>query len=404
MDWYLGSGNDYCVVPKDLRVSDRLPSPQSWSKWGISGFESYGLPHSCSFEDTNLNQENIALNDGQLKTESCKQRKDDSTVSGLARGRFEEPAKQSTLGRDQPDHHHHPDGAAGLEQFEEFFLSSLLEDLPGIETLDKPYCFSPGSQFEMGSPDNLVTDMILDSLSVCDSTHSMGSSRYLKTHAFSPSMSWEDDKVQSTEFPQCNSEQEDHLSAKVPPVNVLVPPEHNSINGDMEGQFSLEESVLQQLTMVMAQLTDKTRLCFRDALYRMAKSSTQRLQYQTGDLPEENFPWTVDHDETISDDQITELETNAIDRAVAGLMFNKQDLEAPDFSVSASSVDSKQEFMRTTGTGDYSSNHSSIAGPNYAVFPGDAEVPVFMSTVVNAEDQSSGNLAQNMMQQFYSNA
>ena len=41
MEWCFGNGVDDLIVPKDGELSDRLPSPDSWSKWGVCAFESF---------------------------------------------------------------------------------------------------------------------------------------------------------------------------------------------------------------------------------------------------------------------------------------------------------------------------------------------------------------------------
>uniref|UniRef100_A0A2P2MQ52 Uncharacterized protein n=1 Tax=Rhizophora mucronata TaxID=61149 RepID=A0A2P2MQ52_RHIMU len=74
---------------------------------------------------------------------------------------------------------------------------------------------------------------------------------------------------------------------------------------------------------------------------------------------------------------IPELETNAIDRAVANLMFNEMDLNLQHFPLQAS-VHSKQEMVEATGPVNYSLNQSKIQGfSHHPVFPADALVPVF---------------------------
>lgn len=45
MEWYCGSGVDDLVVPRDQDPLDRLPSPNSWSLWGVAA--------RGSFESTN---------------------------------------------------------------------------------------------------------------------------------------------------------------------------------------------------------------------------------------------------------------------------------------------------------------------------------------------------------------
>ncbi|KAI7744508.1 hypothetical protein M8C21_000002 [Ambrosia artemisiifolia] len=74
-------------------------------------------------------------------------------------------------------------------------------------------------------------------------------SKYLKTHAFSPSTDLGNGEVSTTYqmSQQCTSHE------------------------------NMEESVLNDLERATAQFTDKTRICFRDAFYRLAENSKQSL-------------------------------------------------------------------------------------------------------------------------------
>ncbi|KAF9595626.1 hypothetical protein IFM89_001499 [Coptis chinensis] len=46
-------------------------------------------------------------------------------------------------------------------------------------------------------------------------------------------------------------------------------------DGQLDEETSMEENALQELEVAMTQLTQETRICFRDALYRLARSSEQ---------------------------------------------------------------------------------------------------------------------------------
>ncbi|XP_076951699.1 protein LNK4-like [Bidens hawaiensis] len=74
----------------------------------------------------------------------------------------------------------------------------------------------------------------------------------------------------------------------------------------------VEEPVLNDLERVTAQLTDKTRICLRDAFYQLAESSKQYSNHDTLRAGE-----TED----------SEYKTNVIDRAVASLVFHKSDFD-----------------------------------------------------------------------------
>jgi hypothetical protein len=71
-----------------------------------------------------------------------------------------------------------------------------------------------------------------------------------------------------------------------------------------------------------------------------------------------------------------EMETNAIDRAIANLMFSKMDLNIRDFPVSAP-VNSKQGISRETKPLNCRWNEPQGHDlPSYPNFLGDAEVPI----------------------------
>lgn len=93
-------------------------------------------------------------------------------------------------------------------------MGSLLEDQPTNENLHGSFCFSPEAECAMISADNRLTDKILDLQSILNDARGMGSSKYLKTHAFSPSASWEKDEVAASHFNPCNSEQKDWAPAE----------------------------------------------------------------------------------------------------------------------------------------------------------------------------------------------
>ena len=110
MEWYLGSGFDDLVVPKDQELPDRLPSPDSWSKWGISASESFRSPYKCFDMDENSTQQEVNFN-GE---------KDQSCGSSMCEGLSEECFNWRTNSRDQPDCQ--LNDLAGFEQMNDIFL------------------------------------------------------------------------------------------------------------------------------------------------------------------------------------------------------------------------------------------------------------------------------------------
>ncbi|KAF2323724.1 hypothetical protein GH714_036723 [Hevea brasiliensis] len=348
MDWYIGSNIDEFVVPKKQELSDRFPSPESWPKWGISESESFEFPNESFVIDSKLTHEVLNFNfSNEVEVESSVHDKDQSS-SIIGGGSSEESLQQTALSRDHLDYQ--LDGLAGFEHMDDQFLSSLMEDPPGTENLHKSFYFEPELLNCIEGDDNISTYSILDALRISSDAYSMGSSKYLKTHAFSPSMDPEEGKVSaSPPFIPSNSEQKNCPLLKASLIKVLAPSEHKGLNEHVDEETSLEETVLQELAMVMAQLTDKTRMCFRDAFYRLANTSSQHVTWdRNGNLSMESSPWTCQEDKMRPGRKKTmELETNAIDRALTNLMFNKTYFNVHDFPVS-SLASSKQESLKAT--------------------------------------------------------
>ncbi|KAL9407143.1 hypothetical protein Peur_004115 [Populus x canadensis] len=378
MEWYSGSGIDDFVVPEDREVYDRLPSPESWSKWCADASESHEFSNKRFLMDSKLTGEELKFN-GEILSKEVEifyNGKDQSSGSSISGRLSEESLPQTALSCDQPDYQ--LDDLSEIEQLDEFFLSSFLEDLPRNENLNGSFCFSAEAECGMASADNRFTDTMSDLQSISNDAHGLGSSKYLKTHAFSPSLSWEEGEVAASHFNPCNSDQKDLAPVKASLVNVLVPSEHDSMIGLVDEETSLQQSALQELEMVMAQLNDKTRICFRDALYRLASNSKQHpiKQDQNGDVSMET-PGTGEDEKMGSGGKTTiEMETNAIDRAIANLMFCKMDLNMRDFPVSAP-VNSKQGISRETKPLNCRWNEPQVHHlPSYPSFRGDAEVPI----------------------------
>ncbi|CAK7336470.1 unnamed protein product [Dovyalis caffra] len=374
MEWYSGSGIDDFVVPKDQELYDRLPSPESWSKWCTSASES----QEFSKMDSKMTEGDLKFNGEILRNEveSFYNGKNQSRGSCTSGGLSEESLPQTALSRDQPDYQ--LDDLAEIEQLDEIFLSSFLEDLPRNGNLQNSFCFSPEAECGMVSADNPSTDTISDLQSISNDGHGMGSSEYLKTHAFSPSVSWEEGGVAASHFNACDSDQEDWAPVKASRVNVSVPSEHDGTIGLLDEETSLQKSVLKELETVMAQLNDKTRICFRDALYRLANYSKQHIvePNQKGDVCIETLCSGEDEKMRSGGKTTIEMETNTIDRTIANLMFSKMDLNMQNFPVSAT-VSSDEGIAGETKPLNSSWNQpDGHDHPFYPSFLGDAEVPI----------------------------
>ena len=133
--------------------------------------------------------------------------------------------------------------------------------------------------------------------------------------------------------------------------------------------------------MVMAQLSNKTRICFRDGFYRLAKNSKENpiALNQHGNLHVQTHRpmWTISEEKTrFGRKEITELETNTIDRAIANLTFNKMESNVQDFPITTP-ANSRQHVVKGTGQLDQCSRQSQVhynfpqspTTPNVAVVP-----------------------------------
>ncbi|KAB2083871.1 hypothetical protein ERO13_A05G283500v2 [Gossypium hirsutum] len=202
--------------------------------------------------------------------------KDPSTCSSVYGGFL----NQGHISQQQTDYQLHDFGR--FEQLDDIFLGSLLEDPTWSEDLQKSFCFSPEYECEMMATDHLLEDASF--------------------------------------------------------AKILVPPEQITANGLVSKGMSLEESVLKELEKVTAQLSDKTRICFRDAFYRLAKNSKQNpvALNQQGNLHVRTHSpkWTISEEKIRSGKkETTESETNTIDRTIANLTFDKMDMNVRDFPV-----------------------------------------------------------------------
>ncbi|KAM7472644.1 hypothetical protein LguiA_010827 [Lonicera macranthoides] len=279
MEWYFANDDDL-VVPKDQEQLDRLPSPDSWSQWGVAKFERPDSPRK-------------PFNGGRNSYDEVDNRS----------------LQWAALSREQ--HEHQLNDIAGINQMDDIFLSSLLEeDNSSTDHLHGSSSYSAKSNYSMLSADNYLSEFMPSH------TYSMGSSRYLKTHDFSPSVEWNNADI-ATSCPQ------------VKVARGSVPSGQDGVSRYMEEETSPEESVLQELERVTSQLTEQTRTCFRDALYRLAENSKQQKvnSTQNGDHFADEDDLMVVDDETfrLGKTEATESKTNVIDRTIANLMFNKME-------------------------------------------------------------------------------
>ncbi|XP_022885054.1 protein LNK3-like isoform X2 [Olea europaea var. sylvestris] len=227
----------------------------------------------------------------------------------------------------------------------------LEENESGIHAAAGSIDFSRTSSNDNVIPSNLLRDLVSESNTVQDHVEDIG---HLK-----------DPKKYISVSRDCNNGvNDDPLSvAKAMEVDIPFSLEHNSSDKHIaEEVTSMEESVYLELRSLTVKLTESTRICIRDALYRLAKNSKHE---DTNHVPNENdtpegCSPTIYREASRLGDTEEEESTNAIDRTVANLLFNHISFCSPE--VECSSYDYNPCF------------YTSSSG---AVLEGDAEVPTF---------------------------
>ncbi|KAL1196870.1 Protein LNK4 [Cardamine amara subsp. amara] len=260
MDRYSRRSLEDLVVPNYQETSDSYPSPDMWGTgWNMNSSEAV---EKCFDYDVINN----GFSGGLYSQMEMEMEMEMGTSEEV-----EEESKRLKSGACFDRSLHDFDG---IQQMDDIFLSSILEDVPGNGNLDSfkesDYNNSPGS-----------------------------SSAYLDTN-------------DAREVPMFHYNwetcQDMPLTEEETPMNLY---EEN-----ME-EASAEEVVLQDLQRASEKLTDDTRKCFRDTFYRLAKNSQHKSDSSNNTNSKE--------DRTRNRKHKSELETNSMDRAVANLTFNKME-------------------------------------------------------------------------------
>ncbi|KAG7554409.1 hypothetical protein ISN44_As11g006530 [Arabidopsis suecica] len=252
MDRYSRRNLEDLVVPNYQETSDSYPSPDMWGTgWSMNSSEAaekcfdYDVIHN-GFSGGLYSQMQMEMGTSEQVEEETKRLK--------ASGCFD----RSLHDFDE------------IQQMDDMFLSSILEDVPGNE--------------------NFL------SFKESDTNNSSGSSSaYLDT-------------TDGREVPMFHYNWE--TCQDMPLMEEDAP--MNLCEKNME-EASAEEVVLHDLQRATEMLTDDARKCFRDTFYRLAKSSQQKSDSNSDEFLEDRTS------------RESELETNSMDRAVANLTFNKME-------------------------------------------------------------------------------
>ncbi|GKD20554.1 LNK3-like protein isoform X2, partial [Tanacetum coccineum] len=292
MEWYFSNAVEDLVVPKDYEQQEMITSPESWSQMGMNGFGGSSFPKKNFNSNVNMTREELTFNGGKNFYTSINMTDSNNEVSKSNNSSMSQELYSnggSLLWNDQADFQQFTDEEARINHMDDkslgvtmeqvvlkghsfdgkkligygekydvyllvlfshgiysshFYSSSLLEE----EDPTKDSTESHGNAY-LDNNASIFEDEMVNSHNIGSRGQSIGSSKYLKTHAFSPSTDWVNREASTT----CQM------------------PKNTSYENTME------ESVLNDLERVTAQFTDKTRICFRDALYRLAESSKQSL-------------------------------------------------------------------------------------------------------------------------------
>ncbi|KAJ4977741.1 hypothetical protein NE237_008521 [Protea cynaroides] len=379
MDYLVGVEADIFNVSKNPQQSYRFPSPDYYMQWEVANPEHFHAANefcdstrNATKEDDNnsnnksLSQPNVAKEELILNEKnSC----DEVEVQGFFFFNQIQVNPQASLDMIRPlsnqlDYHH--DGI--------FLRSQLEETSPGMENPNRSVSILPLPDCNTMPTENLLMDMIAESQSVSmnESTSNISKNPSSHTRYCPSSADWE--------MKDCSMTEE-------PVVPGMIPDELNSpykVGRYLSAGGSLEESVLQELEVVMARvnMTKSTRLCFRDSLYRLAKNSKHSdlvSQNRSGEITMEEHRLSTVHIETSRFGRVnpTDYETNTIDTTIEKLMFDKLDFDTHDIS-SPESVNLNKETVMTDASPDYDLNRVPVLPyPHCLLQPHDADVSIF---------------------------
>ncbi|PIN14069.1 hypothetical protein CDL12_13306 [Handroanthus impetiginosus] len=301
MEWYYGINIEDLAVPSDEEIFDGFPSHDSWSSWGkIGNFNSPEKLTVFGVEDLLFTENTFSS-----EVEQCCS----PSVSQCSR---------------HANSHGHSDFQLNdlpiIDEADDIFLRSIFEaDANAIEGVDRSAKFSNTSNKD-------------DIMSVVDH---LGVRNYIQDCV---------NNVKNLGRPPLAKDAEHDTSA---------PNEHFDVCEYMiDENISSEESVLMELQSLTVQLAKKTRLCFRDSLYRLAQNSRDQARQEGKWDLEQCKPTTGGFQSSLRESKAKKLETNNVDRTFATLLFNT---------------------MKEMPQGEYGGG-SSFCLP---ILEGDAEVPKF---------------------------
>ncbi|CAH8359902.1 unnamed protein product [Eruca vesicaria subsp. sativa] len=271
MDCYTGIKFEEFVVPiyQESSSSETYHSNGMWGGWSMSSPEA---AETC-FDYDAFNGEGLLYSQMSMRTSDEEE---------------EEEAKRSKAFYGASS----LDDFEGIEQMDDLFLSSILEDVPGND----------GEGHRASSSNNSV------------GTSSMyGGNEVYMFHCHD--MPLKDEA----------------------PFTISDMSEENMLNSQYVDDLSSEELVLQDLQRASEKLTAATRKCFMDTFYRLARNSQEKFDSVNTNSEEfhvQSSRYAYGDNTRMSREVEMESETNSIDRAIASLTFNKMESNISNFPLS----------------------------------------------------------------------
>ncbi|KAL9233830.1 hypothetical protein vseg_008776 [Gypsophila vaccaria] len=339
MEWYFGHEAGDLVVPKNQEYFDRLPSPDSWSQWGTCGSGNAGWPNNfdagkiSSLPEEKSQQQSLfgsRGNEEKNQLDEVERSYDSSNFGGSSE---DSRLRNSAASGGRPDYFFN--NLMGTDAMDDIFMNSLLQDdVSASAQSHGAFSLSPQYQNSMISSEGDSANRAMDYRSVPYDTKGVRSMDCLRTPPCSPDDLDNGRASFSDIFYRDYSDQSNEPSPSVKTREMHWSDQEVSRRSGEE-ESSIEESVLMGLENVLSQLTNNTRLCLRDSLYRLAqhsKEQTMQGKPKVEDLPLDKFSLLdhVDGDSRSEKSEATIQKSNTIDRAVANLMFNKVDANVQD--------------------------------------------------------------------------
>uniref|UniRef100_A0A7N0TXU4 Uncharacterized protein n=1 Tax=Kalanchoe fedtschenkoi TaxID=63787 RepID=A0A7N0TXU4_KALFE len=291
MEWYCGSGGDE-LVQREQHVSDSVQLSNRLIQWGICPTESFDSPNkyfvAAAKSSGEIHHSHNKFSD-EVEMEFCAHERGQSSSFTVSAQTLNASGLSSTFTEDQSypqnDESGHKDGT-----FIPDWNKTEADDWSESLTLDE-HCGT--------------TEVCYFSLT-----------------------SEQKNKHLSTQHHPFILEQKGRASAQAQLEKVSAHAKKKGVIESVNDELSMEESLLLDFELVMNQMSEKTRYCFRDALYRLASNSERQTSNQN-DNAKPN-PWeTTAKDESSTSRYMntdeSEAKTNVIDRTVASLMFSNMD-------------------------------------------------------------------------------